>query len=184
MENKNMKIVVSGDICINMLQWVTYPMPNSSLNWQTHLNMHGTLKPGESLLLLKLVELATRASIFSPHINNIESISQREFLSSTSELDIFPRSDDKNNSSNVYRIKRLMGFTESMSGTPMLLPIMNDDTSVDMIILDDENNGFNFSKDFWSLALKSVETSPTILYKMNNPIDSSELWKHLQKFHK
>ncbi|AWK52579.1 Ryanodine receptor Ryr [Clostridium beijerinckii] len=183
MENKNMKIVVSGDICINMLQWVTYPMANSSLNWQTHLNMHSTLKPGEALLLSKLVALATGASIFSPQIRDIESIWQREFLSSTAELDIFPKYDNKNNSSNVYRIKRLMGFTESMSGMPRLLPIMDDDPSADMIILDDENNGFNFSKDFWPLALKSVETSPTILYKMNNPMDSSELWKHLQKFH-
>ena len=26
MENKNMKIVVSGDICINLLQWITYPI--------------------------------------------------------------------------------------------------------------------------------------------------------------
>ena len=95
MENKNMKIVVSGDICINMLQWATYPIPNSSLNWQTHLNMHSTLKLGESLLLSKLVELATKASVFSPQISNIESISQREFLSSTSELDIFPKSNEQ-----------------------------------------------------------------------------------------
>lgn len=45
-----------------------------------------------------------------------------------------------------------MGFTEAMSNTPRLLPIMDDDPSADMIILDDENNGFNFSKDFWPLA--------------------------------
>lgn len=183
MENKNFKIVVSGDICINALQWVTYPNSNSGLNWQNHLNMHNTLKPGEALLLSKLVALATGVTVVSPQIRDIEGIWQREFLSSTVELDIFPKFDDKNNSRNVYRIKRLMGFTESMSGMPRLLPIMDDDSSVDMIILDDENNGFNFSKDFWPLALKSSETSPIILYKMNNPIDSSELWKHLQEFH-
>lgn len=183
MENKNFKIVVSGDICINALQWVTYPNSNSGLNWQNHLNMHNALKPGEALLLSKLVALATGVTVVSPQIRDIEGIWQREFLSSTVELDIFPKFDDKNNSRNVYRIRRLMGFTESMSGMPRLLPIMDDDSSVDMIILDDENNGFNFSKDFWPLALKSSETSPIILYKMNNPIDSSELWKHLQEFH-
>ena len=183
MKNKKFLIVVSGDICINALQWVTYPKSTNGLNWQTHLNIHNTLRPGEALLLSKLVTLATEASVFSPYIRDIEVIWQREFLSSTAELDIFPKFDDKNNKSNVYRIKRLMGFTESMSGMPRLLPIMNDDQNADMIILDDENNGFNFSKDFWPLALKSTETSPIVLYKMNNPIDTSELWKHLQKFH-
>ncbi|MDU1007182.1 RyR domain-containing protein [Clostridium butyricum] len=183
MKNKNFKIVVSGDICINALQWITYPKSTNGLNWQTHLNIHNTLRPGEALLLSKLVTLATEASVFSPYIRDIEGSWQREFLSSTAELDIFPKFDDKNNKSNVYRIKRLMGFTESMSGIPRLLPIMNDDPNTDMIILDDENNGFNFSKDFWPLALKSTETSPIVLYKMNNPIDTSELWKHLQKFH-
>ena len=183
MKNKNFKIVVSGDICINVLQWVTYPKSNNGLNWQTHLNMHNTLKAGEALLLSKLVELATEASVFSPQIREIEWVWQREFLSSTVDLDMFTKYDDETNSSNVYRIKRLMGFTEAMSGMPRLLPIMNDNPSADMVILDDEDNGFNFSKDFWPLALKSTETSPIILYKMNNPIDSSELWKHLQKFH-
>ena len=62
---------------------------NSSLNWQTHLNMHSTLKPGEALLLSKLVALATGASVFSPQIRDIELIWQREFLSSTAELDTF-----------------------------------------------------------------------------------------------
>lgn len=186
MESKKIKIVVSGDICINALQWVTYPKNANGLNWQNHLNIHNTLKPGEALLLSKLAALATaeaEASVFSPQIRDIEGIWQREFLSSTLELDTFPKSDNKNNKSNVYRIKRLLGFTEAMSSMPRLLSIMNDDPSADMVILDDENNGFNFSRDFWPLALKDEEKSPIILYKMNNPIDSNELWKHLQRFH-
>ena len=61
MENKKMKIVVSGDICINMLQWVTYPMVNSSLNWQTHLNMHSALKPGESFTSIKACSFGNRS---------------------------------------------------------------------------------------------------------------------------
>ncbi|RII35347.1 Ryanodine receptor Ryr [Clostridium chromiireducens] len=183
MKHKKYKIAVSGDICINALQWVTYPKINNGLNWQTHLNVHNTLKPGEALLLSKLVELSTDASVLAPQIRDIEGVWQREFLSSTAELDVFSKIDGKSNGTKVYRIKRLMGFTAAMSGMTRLLPIMNDDVNADMIILDDENNGFNFSKDFWPLALKSTQTSPIVLYKMNNPIDTSELWKHLQKFH-
>lgn len=182
MENKNVKIVVSGDVCINLLQWITYPQSNTGLNWQTHLNMHSTLKPGGALLLSKLVALTTGASVLSPQIHDIELILPGEFLSSTAELELFPISDDSKKDK-IYRINRFMGFTGPVNGAPRLLPIINDDPNADMIILDDENNGFNSNKEFWPLALKSTEMSPIILYKMNNPIDSSELWKHLQKFH-
>ncbi|HEY8803725.1 MAG TPA: RyR domain-containing protein [Clostridium sp.] len=183
MENKNTKIVVSGDICVNLLQRITYPQSNTGLNWQTHLNMHSTLKPGQALLLSKLVSLATGASVLSPQMNDLELILPGEFLSSTSELELFPIFDDKNDNRKVYRIRRFMGFTGSASGVPKFLPIINDDPNADIIILDDENNGFNSNKEFWPLALKSSETSPIILYKMINPIDTSALWKHLQKFH-
>jgi|GEM_PF-6074412 len=59
MENKYTKIVVSGDICVNLLQWTTYPQNNMGLNWQTHLNMHSTIRNGEALLLSKLIALST-----------------------------------------------------------------------------------------------------------------------------
>ncbi|MBW9149811.1 Ryanodine receptor Ryr [Clostridium sp. CM028] len=184
MENKNIKVVVSGDICVNLLQRITYPQNNTGLNWQTNLNMHSNLKPGQALLLSKLVSLATGASVLSPQMHDIELILPGEVLSASAELELFPKFDDKNNNEKVYRIRRFMGFTGPVSGVPRLLPIINDDANADIIILDDENNGFNSNKEFWPLALKSSETSPIILYKMVNPIDSSALWKCLQKFHK
>ena len=51
------------------------------------------------------------------------------------------------------------------------------------MIIDDENNGFSSNKDFWPLALKSTETSPIVIYKMNNPIEFSDLWKQVEKYH-
>ena len=184
MDSKNVSIVVSGDICINFLQWITYPQNNSGLNWQTHLNMHSILRAGESLLLAKLVESATGISVSSPIIEDIESNSVRESLHSTAELDSFLKYPKDNSSEKVYRVKRFLGFTGSKSGTPKLMPIVNDDENADIVIIDDENNGFNFNKDFWPLAVKSGYKSPIILYKMNNPNGPSGLWKHLERFHK
>ncbi|HEY8888972.1 MAG TPA: Ryanodine receptor Ryr [Clostridium sp.] len=183
MENENVKIVVTGDICVNFVQRTIYPQNDTGLNWQINLNMHSTVKPGEALLLSKFVSLSTGASVLSPQMEDIELIRPGEFLSSTAELELFPKFDDKNNNAKVYRIKRLLGFTGPKSGKPRLLPIINDDPSADIIVLDDENNGFNSNEEFWPIALKSPEASPIILYKMNNPIDSSELWKHVQKLH-
>jgi len=183
MKNKKIKIVVSGDICVNFVQRITYPQSDKGLNWQTQLNMFTDTKPGGALLLSKLVSLSTGETVFSPQLGDIESIRQGEFLSSTAQIELFPVFDDKNNKKKVYRISRLMGFTGPQSGQSRLLPIISDDVKADIIILDDENNGFNSNEEFWPIALKSPDSTPIILYKMNNPIDSSELWKHLQKIH-
>lgn len=183
MDNKNLKIVVSGDICITSLQWTTEPQNSKGLNWECQQNVHSVLKAGESLLLAKLVALSTQTYIRSPKIDNVEANLSKEFLRSIVELDLFPLSNKRKNSNKVYRVKRFLGYTSPSSHIPKLLPIDNDDVNADIVIIDDENNGFNSNEEFWPLALKSHEKSPIILYKMNNPIGSTPLWKQLENFH-
>ncbi|WP_432408134.1 Ryanodine receptor Ryr [Wukongibacter sp. M2B1] len=183
MHNKKLKIVVTGDLCINCLQWITDPQSNKGLNWQTRFNMHTTLQPGGALLLSKLVALATENIILSPEIENIESISSNELLRSYVELKPFPMYSHEDENGKVYRISRFLGFSGPTSGVPRLLSITDDDIDADMVVLDDEDNGFNSKKEFWPLAIKSTDKSPVVLYKMDNPIGSSLLWKHLHKFH-
>ncbi|QZY54961.1 RyR domain-containing protein [Crassaminicella profunda] len=183
MNHKDVTIVVSGDICINSLQWITHPQNNEGLNWQTHMNMHNLLKPGEALLLAKIINLATDMPVCSPKISYIESDLPREFLRSNVTLDLFPVSANEKDKNKVYRIKEFMGFTGPSSGKPKLLPIQKDNENADIVVIDDDNNGFNSNEEFWPLAIKSCEKEPIILYKMNNPISSSKLWKHLEEFH-
>lgn len=183
MDNNNIKIAVTGDICINSLQWITYPQNNEGLNWETHSNVHNILKPGESLLLSELVALATGANILAPKTQDTELTFSREFLRSTAELDLFPKYDVGRKKETVYRVKRFLGFTGPSSNIPKLLPISNDDVDADIVIIDDENNGFNSNMKFWPLAIKSSNKSPIVLYKLNNPNGSSELWKHLEENH-
>lgn len=183
MENNSFTIAVSGDICINSLYWITDPQNNTGLNWQNNLNVHTVFMPGEALLLAKLVTLATNASVLAPHIENLESIPAKDFLQGIAEVEPFPIAPNKKNHNKVYRVKRFLGFTGPASGTSKLLPIPNDDADVDMVIIDDENNGYHSNEDFWPLALKTPEKSPIILYKMSNPIHSTPLWKNLEKNH-
>lgn len=183
MDNKNLKIVVTGDICINSLQWITEPQNNKGLNWQTHLNVHSILKSGESLLLAKLIALAVDADIRSPKIDDIEASLSKDFLRSIAELDLFPAYADEKSNDKVYRIKRFLGFAGPSSDTPKLLSIADDDPNADIVVIDDENNGFNSNEKFWPSALKVPEKSPIVLYKMNNPIGTSILWKQLEKSH-
>lgn len=183
MDNKKFKIVVTGDVCINSLQWITEPQNNRGLNWQTHLNVHSILKSGESLLLAKLVALAVEADIYSPKIDDIEANLSKDFLRSIAELDLFSKYPDEKTDEKVYRVKRFLGFTTPNGNIPKLLPIHNDNVDADIVILDDENNGFNSNEEFWPLALKTEKKHPIVLYKMNNPIGNNILWKQLEKYH-
>lgn len=183
MSSKNIKIVVSGDICINLLQWRTYQQYTKGLNWESYPRVHSNIKSGEALLLSKLVALSTEACILSPQIENIEDSLHREILSATSELELFPRTTDENDNTKVYRVKKFLGFTGPTSSIPKLLPIINDDENADIIILDDEDNGFNSNEEFWPLALKIPDKSPIVIYKTNNFSGSSDICKCLKENH-
>lgn len=179
----NFKIVVSGDICINSLYWITDPQNNKGLNWQNNLNVHSVLIPGEALLLAKFLTVAIGSCIISPQIQDVESIVLKEFISAIAEVDLFSVLANKKNNDKVYRVKRFLGFSGPSSGTAKLLPITNDDTNVNMVIIDDENNGYHSSEDLWPLALKTPGKTPIVLYKMSNPINSTILWERLEKYH-
>ncbi|MEG3071901.1 MAG: hypothetical protein RQM92_14635 [Candidatus Syntrophopropionicum ammoniitolerans] len=90
MNRQSYKIVVSGDICINALLWTTSPQVRRGRNWQMHDNMHKTSMPGESILLARLISLATGRSVLAPQMRK-ESMCSNEFLHSTAKVERFPR---------------------------------------------------------------------------------------------
>ncbi len=180
MNRQSYKIVVSGDICINALLWTTSPQVRRGRNWQMHDNMHKTSMPGESILLARLISLATGRSVLAPQMRK-ESMCSNEFLHSTAKVERFPRLPGGKDM--VYRISRHLGFTWNSPGLPKLLPVAQDDAEASMVVIDDENNGFNEQPEFWPLALKTPGKNPLVLYKLNNPNQSSVLWKHLVETH-
>lgn len=183
MDTKDIKIVVTGDICMNSLIWISNPQYNKGLSWQSYPHVHNSLKPGQSLLLSELVSLATGASIMSPKLYYNASCLPEAILTSTCEAELFPSTSNEKDDTKVYRVKNFLGFSGPTSDLPMLLPIENDIEDAHMIILDDEDNGFNSKKEFWPLALKSTEKEPVVLYKMNNPTSYNNLLGHLQEFY-
>ncbi|MFX4262817.1 RyR domain-containing protein [Pelotomaculum propionicicum] len=183
MSERNNTVVASGDICINKLLWTTSPQVQNGWNWQTQENMSRISVPGESMLLARLISLATGQTVLAPDMRNTASINFNEFLHSTAEIELFPRIPGRKDTSKVYRTSRFLGFTGTPSGLPKLLPVFDDDADAAMVVIDDENNGFNEQPDFWPLALKSAGKNPLVLYKVNNPNMSSALWKHLVETH-
>lgn len=183
MDNREIKIAVSGDACINLLQWRTHEQCTKELSWKYYPHVHSTFKAGDAILLSKLAALSTGAKVLSPKIHNIENSPHEGTLLSTVELGLFPEDSEERKNHKVYRVNQFMGFTGPIKGVPKQFPIEGDDENADLVIIDDENNGFNTSEEFWPLALKSRNKSPIIIYKTNNPNCSSMLWKHIEEFH-
>lgn len=172
------RIVVTGDICMNTLMWSTAPITSDGQNWQSHNNVKVLNKHGEAMLLAEMIAIATKLPVDSPAIPLEKSIKESKLLRSYAELDFF--GDYK--AERILRVKRFFGFSEA-EGKAALLPIDNDPAEADLIAIDDENNGFNNESSFWPLAIKNTASAPIILYKMNKPIATSELWKHIKKHH-
>lgn len=183
MENKNLKIVVSGDVCINVLLWRTHHQCTEGLSWHQYPEVHKNYKIGGALLLSKLISLSTGIHILSPQIQNTDVLLQEDILTSTAELELLAKTNDERDHDKTYRVKDFLGFTGPTSGIPKLFPIIDDDENADIVVLDDEDNGFNSNKEFWPLAIKTPGKSPIVIYKINNPNSSTELWKHLERFY-
>ncbi|MHC6180866.1 Ryanodine receptor Ryr [Clostridium sp. JNZ X4-2] len=183
MEIQDFNIVVSGDVCVNLLFWQINNEYISDLNWQQYPHIYNKMAEGESLLLAKLVSLSTGANVISPKIDYDKDHLPKGILSSTIQLGLFPATSKDKDRNKVYRVKEFLGFTEILFNDPKLFPIINDDKNAGMVILDDENNGFNNNEEFWPSALKESDSHPTIIYKMDDPSKSTKLWKHLEQFH-
>ncbi|HVJ50302.1 RyR domain-containing protein [Desulfitobacterium sp.] len=184
MDNKNLRIVVSGDICNNSLIWKTHPQCIQGLSWQDYPLVHHLIKPGEALLLSKLVALSTGATVLSPQIEDFEGCSPKDVLLSSVDLALFPLTAEEKDPHKVYRVKDYLGFTGPTSGIlPKLFSMIDDDENADMVIIDDENNGFNSEEEFWPLALKAPGKTPIVIYKINNPDRSTKLWNQIETLH-
>jgi hypothetical protein len=183
MNTEDIKIVVTGDICDNFLFWKTNHLQTNHLSWTSYPNMNHILKSGEALFLSELVGLATGLNIISPLAPNSSPYEAPDRLLSTVELALFPVTSQVNDSNKVYRVQRFHGFSGPSTGIPKLLAIDGDTNTADIVILDDENNGFNDNEVFWPKALKATDESPLILYKTNRPSSSTKLWQHIEKYH-
>ncbi|WP_242941634.1 Ryanodine receptor Ryr [Parasporobacterium paucivorans] len=164
---------------MNNLLWTSNPKNTAGHNWQGHTNVSTLGNPGESLLLARMITQSANMDVISPNLS--PDYYGDRYLSSFTELELFRISDK--NSGRVYRVGRFLGFKGTHTGKPELLSLENDVRDAEIVVIDDENNGFNNAQDFWPLAIKTTESKPVVLYKMNNPIGTNLLWQHLDRFH-
>jgi len=185
MERKSPRIVVTGDVCIDWLQWPTKP-EDAGLNWKLYAGTRMTAKPGGALLLADFMRTATGITVVSPQLKNIDKISPKILLHSNAELDLFPYSSDRRDVDKdrmVYRIRRCRGFTGPITDSHVPLSFKDDDPRADMVVLDDAGNGFRDDETRWPLAIQGEGKNPIVVCKMHRPLASGDLWEHVSKNH-
>ena len=181
MDRTNLKIAVSGDVYTNVLTWRTFKKTSKGFKWENSPYVHRLTKEGGALLLSKFVNSACEDTVISPQIADTTCELPKELLQSSSEVDLFSLTG-KENDPKVYRVKKFLGYSGPISGKPMLLPIVHDDEQADMVIIHDEDNGFHSDEEYWPLALKSPNSAPIVIYKMNHPTSDSRLWNHIETY--
>lgn len=128
-----------------------------------------------------MIALATGRPVLSPALPLDGGPQSRRLLHSFVEIEPFPAVGGKG--SRLYRVSRFMGFSGPAGDKPPLLPIENDTADAGIVVLDDENNGFNNDESYWPLAVRNTAKTPLILYKMNKPNVEAALWQHIERHH-
>jgi len=177
-----LKILITGDICIDWLQFPTKPK-DSGLNWELYPGTRMIAKPGGALLLAEFLRMATDTKVFSPELKNIEKIPSEKVLHSNAELKLCNYSSEKDEKNKVYRISRFLGFTGAASSKSGLAHVKNDDPDADIVILDDAGNGFRDHEEYWPEAIKQGGKKPIVIYKMSRPLAAGKLWAHVYREH-
>lgn len=180
---KNIKVAVTGDIAVNNIQWRTVENNNKGYNWESYPHVFNSFNLGKDFLLSKLISQATDAEILSPQIMDNSCMLNDDTLVSKIEAARFPMYPYGSTAVKVYRVKEFLGFSGPKSGVPQLFSIDIDDEACEIVVLDDENNGFNSSREYWPKAIITEGSKPLIIYKTSNIDSSNLLWKHLESVH-
>jgi hypothetical protein len=176
-------VIVTGDVCVDRLSFSTKPK-DSGRNWEKYTGTHMVARPGGALLLSEFLRRSADATVFSPELRNVKETPSEEILHSNLELALFPYSCDPKEKNNlVYRVNRFLGFTGPATSAPGLLRVKNDNPEADIVVLDDEGNGFREEKEYWPEAILEDGKKPNVIYKMSLPLASGKLWDHLRSFH-
>jgi len=185
MESKRPTIVVTGDVCIDWLQWPKNP-EDAGLNWKLYSGTHMSAKPGGALLLADFMRTAPGITVVSPQLENIDKIPPKVLLHSNAELELFPCSSDRRDMDKdrmVYRIGRCRGFTGPTANALVPLSFNDDDPRADMVVLDDAGNGFRDDETRLPLAIQDEGAKPIVVCKMHRPLACGDLWEHISKKH-
>jgi hypothetical protein len=187
MSNKK-NIAVAGDVSIDVLKWRIKSKEENdddgktTNNWELYEGFRIIKRPGGALLLAEMLSEALAENnigfkVLSPKkLEELKNSENKSIIRSLAILEEYEKSK-------VYRVEKFCGFSGPDEGTPLLLPVVENDEDADIVVLDDAGNGFREEESMWPNAIKNG-SKPLIVLKMSRPLGEGKLWKFLQYYHK
>lgn len=189
-ESKENRILVAGDVCLDVL---SVPMPgtcslSNGLNWRLNGGLQTHYIPGGAMLLARFVFCAVGYPVAGPVLPLPEALIKNAKDSSPltdSLLERLTRQDVVHSMLSLcsettgqgkekktqWRMFQLNGFSGPDEGAPDSSPqLQGDQPDIDMIILDDSGNGFRQNEPLWPLALREDRTPACVVHKLHRPL--------------
>ncbi|MBF7097437.1 hypothetical protein [Alkalibacter mobilis] len=142
MNKKNYSIVVNGDIYINQLFYNSPPINQCGLSWQSNNIFNSFSIGGGAIMLGDLIKKATAKDVVVPYATeNLEGVNN--LVVSPVELKAYKAR--KNSNEEVYRVNKFYGFKAPKIDGENLIKLKDDIQKPNLVVLDDDNNGFNSS---------------------------------------
>lgn len=173
------KIVVAGDVTIDWLKWSRTKIEgDDSHNWELYNGFEMVARKGGALLLANMVYAATGIKTITHQMTYpIADVPPRKIIQSLSFLDQYPGP----NKSKVFRVKEFYGFSGPSLTDPMFIPLEEDSSKAELILLDDAGNGFRDQQSNWKELFESNQENPYVILKMARPLGKGELWKKVRE---
>ncbi|HOT98012.1 MAG TPA: RyR domain-containing protein [bacterium] len=151
----------------------------TALHWASQPRVEQWVQPGGSLLVADFLKAAETRRIISPAVRGLRQIPCSRIIHSYADVELFPLgSGDLERDEKSYRVKAFNGYSGPRQDEPAQLPIQGDESNADLVVLDDNNNGFRNHPDAWPLAVTRKKAA-TIILKTCSPIARGPLWDHL-----
>lgn len=185
MSKKPGKVIVCGDICIDLYQWQT-PKKERGHNWQLQDGSAFCARAGGALLTAEMLRALVSGEpsdleVIAPTLSHNGTAFSGDTLHSNIRLAACPATaGDKGKK--TYRVIDNFGYTGPAEGSPPPKPFDASIEGADFVVIDDSGNGFRDSADGRPNGL-GAKSGPWIIYKMHRPLFEGPLWKDVTGQH-
>jgi len=177
---RKLNILIIGDITVNNFWYPANPK-GKRFNWQRFPSHRLSTFTGGVFQLAHFIQAAIKCTqldcnFYTPISDNADLSTCENFVHTNALL---KKSHTDKLGTDHWYVERTLGFRGPVNGHPEFPCIKNAPKQIDIIVINDEGNGFRDNPTAWPGNLNTTSTVPIIIHKMSYPFGQSKLWSHL-----
>lgn len=168
-------VVVAGDVCVDWVSWPVAADPDGP-GWRRRPGIAAAALPGGALQLAGMMRRIGGMDVRSQDAGDLTVLPPDLVLHSQAGLEWFPTV--LKSGPDVLRVARFAGYSgpaDSAAG-PAALPMVGDDPSADVMVLNDVWGTFRDAPQVWPAALTAEGATPLVVAKLSEPLAAWPDW--------